>query len=64
MRQTFPKSQGNENSPDESFSDYGENILKGNLITEQHKDRDSSCLFERTVDENEVSFVTLLRMGS
>ena len=44
-----------ENSPHESFSDYGENILKGNLITEQHKDPDISCLFERAVDENEVS---------
>ena len=44
-----------ENSPDESFSDYGENILKENLITEQHKDPDISCSFKRAVDENEVS---------
>ena len=56
----FPKVSGEcesleGNSPDESLSDYGENILKGNLITEQHKDPDISCLFERPADENEVS---------
>ena len=29
--------------------------MKGNLITEQHKYPDISCLFKRAVDENEVS---------
>ena len=48
------KSSG-KNSPDESFSDYEEKISKGNLIAEQHKDPDISCLFSRTVDESEVS---------
>ena len=44
-----------KNSPDESFSDYREKISKGNLIAEQLKDPDISCLFPRTVDESEVS---------
>jgi len=44
-----------KNSPDESFSAYRKKISKGNLIAEQHKDPDISCLFPRTVDENEVS---------
>ena len=44
-----------KNSPDESFSDYRKKISKGNLIAEQHKDPDISCLFPRTVDESEVS---------
>lgn len=35
--------------------DYEEKISKGNLIAEQHKDPDISCLFPRTVDESEVS---------
>ena len=48
------KSSG-KNSPDASFSDYEEEISKGNLIAEQHKDPDISCLFPRTVDESEVS---------
>ena len=48
------KSSG-KNSPDESFSDYQEKISKGNLIAEQQKDPDISCLFPRTVDESEVS---------
>jgi len=42
-------------SPDVSFSDYRESLSKGNLIAEQHKDPDISCLFQRTVDENEIS---------
>lgn len=48
------KSSG-KNSPDASFSGYEEKISKGNLISEQHKDPDISCLFARTVDESEVS---------
>ena len=48
------KSSG-KNSPDASFSGYEEKISKGNLISEQHKDPDISCLFPRTVDESEVS---------
>ena len=56
-----------KNSPDEGFSDYRKKISKGNLIAEQHKDPDISCLFPRTVDESEVQvipYATLSRMES
>ena len=53
MTEEFKSSE--EISPDVSFSDYGESLSNGNLIAEQHEDSDISCLFQRTVDEYEIS---------
>ena len=41
--------------PNKSSSDQSENISRSHLVTEQYKDPEISCLFQRAVDESEIS---------
>ena len=41
--------------PNKSSSDQSEHISRSHLVTEQYKDPEISCLFQRAVDESEIS---------